>query len=67
MEYNIWHIEMYIGDVPCDGSEECNYINDVVFDKCFNRRNIIDMMMKLYESVYTVVEVWCCELLLDNK
>ena len=66
MKYNIWHIEMYHGWSDCDGPTDCNIKDDFIFDSRFSKREVIDMMVSMYDED-RCVDVFVCECIKCNQ
>lgn len=65
MEYNIWHIEMYVGWSDCDGPEDCNIKRDYIFDASFSKQDVINMITSKYNKE-RCLEIWKCILIDGN-
>lgn len=59
-KYNIWHIDAYAGFSDCDGPNDCNIHEDIIFDAKFSRSDIMSMLTGLYGE-NRVFEVWKCQ------
>lgn len=57
---------MYHGLEDCDSPNDCNEKGDYIFDSRFNKQEVIDMMVSVWDEC-RCVEVWKCELVKENQ
>ena len=55
-KYNTWHVDAYFGWNDYDGPQDCNFHEDIIFDKRFTKGDVVSMIECLY-SHYRVVVV----------
>ena len=53
----VWKITGYIGFSECDGPEEYDVLNYIVFDEQFSKKTVEEFMCYFYGKKYPYVEI----------
>lgn len=57
MPGKVWKITGYIGFSDCDGPEDYNLTNYIVFDERFGKKTIEDLLCYYFSKKYRYVEI----------
>lgn len=57
MPGKVWKITGYIGFFDCDGPEDYNLINYIVFDERFSKKTVEEFMYHFYNKKYRCVKI----------
>jgi len=59
LNYNIWHIEGYVGNDSCDGPADYNVNKNYITNAEWKKEQVIDMFCNMYKNYREVIVDKC--------